>query len=51
MTYIKTFLPDIKDLKEMYEHNPERVVDMYDRYEVLQGSVESVSFVKKILNR
>lgn len=51
MTYIKTFLPDIKDLEEMYKHNPERVVNMYDRYEILQGSVESVSFVKKILNR
>ena len=51
MTYIKTYLPDIKDLKEMYTQNPERVVDMYDRYEILQGSVESVMFVKEILNR
>lgn len=51
MTYIKTYLPDIKDLKEMYANNPERVVDMYDRYEILQGSVESVMFVKEILNR
>lgn len=51
MTYIKTFLPDVKDLKRMYEHNPDKVVDMYGKYEILQGSVESVMFVKEILNR
>jgi hypothetical protein len=49
MTYIKTRLPEIDVLKKMYNEDPKRLIRQYQKYDVLHGPIESVSFVEDIL--
>lgn len=49
MTYIKKRLPNIKTLKEMYEKNPKQVISLYKKYEILQGSSESIKYIEEKL--
>jgi hypothetical protein len=51
MTYIKSLLPELEVLVKMYDKNPDEFIEKYKRYEILQGSYDSVSFVNKKLGR
>ena len=45
MTYIKTFLPKLEDLKEELEKNPEKIW-IYKKYDVYLGDLESIQFLQ-----
>jgi hypothetical protein len=45
MTYIKTFLTSIEDLKEEYSKDSAAFIKRYKKYDVFVGSPESTEFV------
>ena len=45
MTYIKKFLPQINELKEELEKNPEKIW-IYQKYDVYLGDLESIQFLQ-----
>jgi len=50
MTYIKTFLPKLEDLKEQLEKNPEKIW-IYEKYDVYLGDKESIEFLQSKLKK
>lgn len=50
MTYIKTFLAPIEELKSEYLDNPEKFVSKYKKYDVFIGSPESSDFIYEKLS-
>ena len=49
MTYIKTFLPNINELKKELEENPQKIW-IYKKYDVYLGNKESIEFLQSKLN-
>ena len=45
MTYIKTFLPKIDELKKQLEENPQKIW-IYKKYDVYLGDLESIQFLQ-----
>jgi len=50
MTYIKTFLAPIDELKGEYNENPEKFINKYKKYDVFVGSSESSDFIYEKLS-
>lgn len=48
MSYIKTRLPEVNELEEMFKKDPNSV-KRYTKYDILQGSEESIRFIEKLL--
>lgn len=50
MTYIKTYLPDAEDLRDLIEEKGEiAIFKKYKKYDTLIGGAESVNIVNEIL--
>lgn len=45
MTYIKTFLGSLEELKKEYSSDPKKFVNKYRKYDVYIGSEESTDFI------
>lgn len=50
MTYIKTFLPKIDELKKQLEENPQKIW-IYQKYDVYLGDKESIEFLQTKLKK
>ena len=50
MSYVYTHLPELKDLKQNIETNPD-VLRYYAKYEGFVGSSESVNYLTKKLEK
>jgi hypothetical protein len=48
MSYVKTYLPEIEQLKTELEQTPEKIV-YYSKYGAHMGSEESVNYLNKKL--
>lgn len=46
---IKTILPNIDKVKELYNRDPEKFIRNYRKVDVLMGEVESVEWVESKL--
>ena len=48
MTFIKTYLPELKELKERLKS--EKWINFYSKHDVYMGPVESVDYLNKFLS-